>query len=96
MLQLPGAMQVLKELPSLWEQYIERLSEYMESSEKRYKNHAVTIRRWANTDKKNFMPRCLCLCQQKAREERRYLYDYTFATDNGKRQGFRQAPAFGL
>ena len=40
------------ELPSLWEQYIERLSEYMESSGKGYKNHAATIRRWANADKK--------------------------------------------
>ena len=40
------------ELPALWEQYIERLSEYMESSGKGYKNHAATIRRWANADKK--------------------------------------------
>ena len=40
------------ELPSLWEQYIERLFEYMESSGKGYKNHVATIRRWANADKK--------------------------------------------
>ena len=45
-----------KELPSLWEQYIERLSEYMESSGKGYKNHAATIRRWANADKKKEKP----------------------------------------
>jgi hypothetical protein len=44
------------ELPSLWEQYIERLSEYMESSGKGYKNHAATIRRWANADKKKEEP----------------------------------------
>ncbi len=40
----------------LWEQYIERLSEYMESSGKGYKNHAATIRRWANADKKKEEP----------------------------------------
>jgi len=39
------------ELPSLWEQCIERLSEYMESSGKGYKNHAATIRHWANADR---------------------------------------------
>ena len=44
------------ELLSLWEQYIERLSEYMESSGKGYKNHAATIRRWANADKKKEEP----------------------------------------
>ncbi|TGY86611.1 replication protein [Petralouisia muris] len=44
------------ELPSLWEQYIERLSEYMESSGKGYKNHTATIRRWANADKKKEEP----------------------------------------
>ncbi len=44
------------ELPSLWEQYIERLSEYMESRGKGYKNHAATIRRWANADKKKEEP----------------------------------------
>ena len=44
------------ELPSLWEQYIERLSEYMESSGKGYKTHAATIRRWANADKKKEEP----------------------------------------
>ncbi len=38
------------------EQYIERLSEYMESSGKGYKNHAATIRRWANADKKKEEP----------------------------------------
>ena len=44
------------ELPTLWEQYIERLSEYMESSGKGYKNHAATIRCWANADKKKEEP----------------------------------------
>ena len=32
------------ELPFLWEQYIKRLSEYMGSSGKGYKNHVATIR----------------------------------------------------
>ena len=44
------------ELLTLWEQYIERLSEYMESSGKGYKNHAATIRRWANADKRKEEP----------------------------------------
>ncbi len=44
------------ELPTLWEQYIERLSEYMKSSGKEYKNHAATIRCWANADKKKEKP----------------------------------------
>ena len=139
------------ELPILWEQYIERLSEYMESSGKGYKNHAATIRRWANADKKlagdeyiepadglihckkcrgsrqtvvsrfggsgYFMPRCLCSCQQKAQEERkameeqrermerikrrkaqglqdRYLYDDTFANDNGQNPVMEKAHAY--
>ena len=34
-----------KELPALWESYVERLSEYMASTGKSYKNHAATIRR---------------------------------------------------
>ena len=37
-------------------QYIERLSEYMKSSGKEYKNHAATIRCWANADKKKEKP----------------------------------------
>ena len=40
------------ELPGSWEQYIERLSEYMASTGKKYSSHAATIRRWAAEDKK--------------------------------------------
>ncbi len=39
------------EFPSLWQQYVERLSEYMASTGKRYQNHAATIRRWISGDK---------------------------------------------
>ena len=44
------------ELPALWESYVERLSEYMESTGKAYKNHAATIRRWAAEDKRKNAP----------------------------------------
>ena len=39
------------EFPTVWEQYIEKLSAYMESTGKTYKSHAATIRRWAAEDK---------------------------------------------
>ena len=39
------------EFPSDWEQRIQRLSEYMASSGKSYKNHLATIRNWARRDK---------------------------------------------
>ena len=39
------------EFPSDWDQRIQRLSEYMASSGKSYKNHLVTIRNWARRDK---------------------------------------------
>ena len=38
--------------PAVWEQYIEKLSEYMASTSKRYQSHAATIRRWAGEDAK--------------------------------------------
>ncbi len=40
------------ELPAVWQQYVERLSEYMASTGKIYKNHAATIRRWAAEDQR--------------------------------------------
>ena len=40
-----------KEFPD-WESRIERLSEYMASTGKTYKNHLATIRSWARRDKK--------------------------------------------
>ena len=54
--------EIQTELPSLWEQYIERLSEYMASTGRTYKNHAATIRRWAAEDlrKANSIPSYTC------------------------------------
>lgn len=38
------------EFPTDWEERIERLSSYMESKGKTYKNHLATIRNWARRD----------------------------------------------
>ena len=40
------------EFPDDWQNRIERLSEYIASSGKAYKNHLATIRAWAKKDKK--------------------------------------------
>lgn len=42
--------------PTVWGQYIEKLSEYMASTGKRYQSHAATIRRWAGEDAKKAAP----------------------------------------
>ena len=42
--------------PTVWGQYIEKLSEYMASSGKRYQSHAATIRRWASEDARRTAP----------------------------------------
>lgn len=48
-----GDMNKLKsEFPDDWQNRIERLSEYIASSGKAYKNHLATIRAWAKKDKK--------------------------------------------
>lgn len=39
------------EFPTDWEERIERLSAYMASTGKRYKNHLATIRNWARRDR---------------------------------------------
>lgn len=39
------------ELPNDYQHYVERLSEYMASTGKHYKNHLATIRKWAKEDK---------------------------------------------
>ena len=39
------------EFPDDWQQRIERLSGYIESTGKSYKNHLATIRNWAKRDK---------------------------------------------
>ena len=45
-----------QEFPSDWGDRIERLSEYMASSGKPYKNHLATIRNWAKRDKSQGKP----------------------------------------
>lgn len=48
------------EFPTDWEERIERLSSYMESKGKTYKNHLATIRNWARRDrdaKRDTVPR---------------------------------------
>ena len=44
------------DFPTVWGQYIEKLSEYMASTGKRYQSHAATIRRWASEDAKKAAP----------------------------------------
>lgn len=44
------------EFPQDWENRIERLSEYIASSGRSYKNHLATIRSWARKDKKITTP----------------------------------------
>lgn len=41
------------EFPTDWEERIERLSYYMESKGKTYKNHLATIRNWARKDRQS-------------------------------------------
>ena len=42
--------------PTVWGQYIEKLSEYMASTGKRYQSHVATSRRWAGEDAKKAAP----------------------------------------
>ena len=42
--------------PTVWGQYIEKLSEYMASTGKRYQSHVATIRRWASEDARKAAP----------------------------------------
>ena len=52
------------EYPDQWERYIERLSEYMASSGKKYASHVATIRHWIAEDRKkkprNAIPTYTC------------------------------------
>ena len=45
------------ELPEKWAYYIDRLSGYIASTGKKYKNHAATIRRWAADDTAKAAPK---------------------------------------
>ena len=42
--------------PAVWQEYIERLSEYMASTGRTYKSHAATIRRWIADDRRKAAP----------------------------------------
>ena len=44
------------DFPSVWQEYIERLSEYMASTGRTYKSHAATIRRWIADDRRKAAP----------------------------------------
>ena len=52
----PELDELQAELPTQWQNYIERLSEYMASTGKAYQNHAATIRRWADEDRRKAAP----------------------------------------
>ena len=45
------------ELPDKWEYYIDRLSGYIASTGRKYKNHAATIRRWVADDTAKSAPK---------------------------------------
>ena len=45
------------ELPEKWAYYSDRLSGYLASTGKKYKNHAATIRRWAADDTAKVAPK---------------------------------------
>ena len=44
------------DFPAVWQEYIERLSEYMASTGRTYKSHAATIRRWITDDRRKAAP----------------------------------------
>ncbi len=44
------------DFPTVWQEYIERLSEYMASTGRTYKSHAATIRRWIANDLRKAAP----------------------------------------
>ena len=44
------------DFPAIWQEYTERLSEYMASTGKTYKSHIATIRRWIADDRRKAAP----------------------------------------
>ena len=44
------------DFPTVWQEYIERLSEYMASTGKQHRSHAATIRRWIADDRRKAAP----------------------------------------
>lgn len=51
-----GKLLLQAEFPTVWQEYIEHLSEYMASTGKRYQSHAATIRRWIADDRRKAAP----------------------------------------
>ena len=48
------------DFPAVWQEYIERLSEYMASTGRTYKSNAATIRRWVAKDRHSSIPNYTC------------------------------------
>lgn len=48
------------EFPDAWARYVEKLSEYMASTGRKYKSHAATIRRWIQQDRPTWTPDYSC------------------------------------
>ena len=46
------AAELQANFPDVWQEYVERLSEYMASTGKTYKSHVATIRRWIGDDRR--------------------------------------------
>ena len=44
------------DFPTVWQEYIDRLSEYMASTGRTYKSHVATIRRWIADDRRKAAP----------------------------------------
>ena len=44
------------DFPTVWQEYIERLSEYIASTGRAYKSHSATIRRWIADDRRKPTP----------------------------------------
>ena len=51
-----GMSELQADFPTVWQEYIERLSEYMASTGKTYQSHAATIRRWIADDRRKAAP----------------------------------------
>ena len=67
---------LLNEFPSDYRERIERLSEYMASTGKKYKNHLATIRAWARKEKQNANSRTDRRAESKAAGADGNDYDY--------------------
>ena len=50
--QMRNLAELQTDFPAIWQEYIEKLSAYMESTGKTYRSHVVTIRRWVLKDER--------------------------------------------